>query len=182
MEGGSREERDSWLRRLDRSGVPLLAARIGIALPFILFGLAKTTYPLDFLKVVKEYHLFPLEPPHFINLVAVSLPWLEVILGIALLAGIFVRAAGITIALMLPVFTVAIFLRAIGLDDYTSGKIAFHEIEFDCGCGAGTVVVYEKMIENSLFFLAALIAVFSRSRRFCLEAEGAPASAPPAGA
>ena len=70
------------------------------------------------------------------------------------------------IAVMLAVFTPAILLRALAIQ--AAEGTPFFEIAFDCGCGAGVVVIWQKLLTNTALFLAALIGVFSLSRRFCL--------------
>jgi hypothetical protein len=46
--------------------------------------------------------------------------------------------------------------------------VPFCAISFDCGCGSGEVNVCGKVLENSVLWLLALLALLSRSRRFCV--------------
>jgi len=161
------ERNRSILRRIDETGVAPLVMRLLLGGMFIWMGYQKIGHPIEFLKQVHLYHMLPQEPAVFLNGTAIVLPWLEVVCGVALVAGIFVRGAVALIAIMLVVFTPAIFLRAMAV--HTADGTAFFDIKFDCGCGAGEVLVWQKLLENTGLWLAALLLLFSRSRRFCLE-------------
>lgn len=160
-------EQRSWIRRFDESGIPLLAVRLVLGGLFIWMGANKVGHPVDFLKEIREYHALPESPAIFLNATAIVLPWLEVVAGSALILGIFIRGAAATFALMLAVFTPAILLRALDIRAQTGTP--FFDISFDCGCGAGVVVTWKKLLENSGLFLLSLYGMLSLSRRFCLE-------------
>lgn len=162
---------DSIFSRAARTGVPLLIARLVLGGLFIWMGYNKVTHPTaDFLKAVRQYHALPETPPFFLNASAIVLPWLELICGFALLLGFKLRGAAATIGLMLAVFTPAIFLRAMAVS--AADGTPFMQIAFDCGCGAGEVVIWKKLLENSALFLVAMFVLFSKTRRFCLESDG----------
>ncbi len=156
----------STLRRLDRSGLPLLIARVVLGGLFVYMGTSKVSHPIEFLKQIRLYHMMPEDPPHFLTLTAIVLPWIELLTGVALILGIWLRGAALLIAVMLAVFTPAIFLRAWAIHNQTGTP--FLAIQFDCGCGAGVVVTWKKLLENTGLFFLALYAMISSSRRFCL--------------
>lgn len=156
----------SLIGRLDKTGVPLALARVIIGGLFIWMGVSKVQDPVGFLKQIRLYEMLPESPSHFLNGTAILLPWLEVICGLALIAGVYLRGAGTMIAIMLATFTPAIFLRA--WEIHTVDGKPFFDIAFDCGCGAGEVIIWKKLLSNTLLFLGSLIPVFSGSRRFCL--------------
>lgn len=158
----------SLLGRIDRTGVPLLLARLAIGIVFILMGWAKVQDPINFLKLMRQYRMMDEQTWYvFLNASAVIVPWLEIVCGVVLLAGVAVRPAGIISAGMLLAFTPLILKR--GLELYQADpSVGLCGVNFDCGCGAGQVYLCSKIAENVGLFLAALIVVFSRSRRFCL--------------
>lgn len=156
----------SLVRRLDDSGIPLLLARLGLGYMFIWMGLNKVGHPMEFLKQIHLYEMLPESPGLYMNATAIVLPWLEIICGLALILGVYLRGAALTIALMLAVFTPAILMRALAIQ--TAEGTPFFEIAFDCGCGSGVVITWKKLAENSGLFLAALIPLLSRSRFLCL--------------
>ena len=160
---------ESFLARADRSGWPLLLARLALGVMFVWMGVAKIIDPVEFLKLMRQYHALPESPAYYMNTVAVVLPWAETVCGVALLLGLAVRGAGIVSVIMLAFFTPMIFMRGLELYAGGGGEFAtFCAVNFDCGCGAGVVFVCNKTAENCGLLLAALVAAASRSRRFCL--------------
>jgi len=166
------QERPSLIRRADDTGVPLLLARLVIGALFIYMGIMKLQDPIAFLKQINLYDMLPQQPPYLLNGTAIVLPWLEVVCGIALILGVYLRGSGALIAVMLAVFTPAIFLRA--WEIHTSDGTPFFQIAFDCGCGTGEVIIWKKLLGNAALFLGSLVAVFSQSRRFCLAGRRRP--------
>jgi len=172
--------RPTWWQRLDRTGLPLLLARLALAAVLLIYGAVKIEDPVKFLKLMHQYRVVPDSAYAAMNTMAVVLPWIEVTCGTALLLGVAVRAAGVVAALLLAGFTPLILLR--GLELYHGGAASsFCGVNFDCGCGAGNVYVCNKLAENVGLFLLALIPIFSRSRRLCLGAlwDRARRAAPP---
>lgn len=156
----------SWWRRIDDSGIPLLLARAVLGLTFIYMGGHKLGDPIDFLKLVRQYQMLPETPAIFLNSTAIVLPWLEIVSGVALLLGLRHRGAAACIALMLCVFTPAILLRALRMLNDDGGS--FWDIKFDCGCGAGEVIIWQKLLSNTGLLALAVFALLSSSTRWCL--------------
>ena len=154
------------LRRLDRTGVPLLLARLVLGGMFIRMGAEKIQDPVGFLKLIRQYEMVPESLPLLLNLIAVVLPWLEVFCGLLLIAGTALRGTGVLMLVMLVVFTGAVALRAVGI--FQQGGTAFCAIKFDCGCGGGPTFICRKLIENSGLMFLAVVVLASNARRFCL--------------
>ncbi len=159
--------RVGWIRLLDRSGYPLLIARFVLGVLFIQMGWSKIDDPVAFLKLLREYEMFPTGAFVFENIIALTLPWIEVVCGVLLIVGLFVRGAGLTLLLMLTAFTIVITIRAIGM--YKTGDFkSFCDVAFDCGCGGGLIGMCRKIPENFGLWLLSWIPFLSASRRFCL--------------
>jgi hypothetical protein len=61
-------------------------------------------------------------------------------------------------------FTVLVWRHALEL--HSLGSIPFCAIKFDCGCGAGEVLICYKLVENAgLSALCALLIVWFPSKR-----------------
>ena len=155
----------SWLARLDRIGVPLLIARLFVGVLFVYLAIDKIRDPINFLKLTRQYKLVDEQSAYVLmNLIAVTLPWLEMLCGVVLILGVAVRAAGLLSAGMLVVFTPMILSR--GLELYNLGAAdTFCGVNFDCGCGAGVVFVCPKLLENCAMLLAAVLVVRCRRPR-----------------
>lgn len=157
---------DCLLGRLDRTGVPLLVARLGVGGMFAYLAIMKLRDPIEFLKQIREYAILPTDPPIFLNLTAIVLPWLELLCALLLLVGFWRRGAALLLNGMLAFFTPMLLWRALSI--YRSGTVeAFCDVRFDCGCGTGEVYICRKLAENLLLQIGALIALFSMSQRFC---------------
>lgn len=135
-----------------------LAARWILGLTFIYASLHKILAPAEFAKIVYGYGLFP---EISINLIAVIIPFLELVTGFALIIGFFPRSAAITINGLLLAFIVVL----------TINLIRGHE--FDCGCfSAGQSGYFSSpkvTIVRDIFYLAfgMQIVLFGGDRRSC---------------
>jgi uncharacterized membrane protein YphA (DoxX/SURF4 family) len=134
----------------------LLVARLYAGLMLLIYGIPKLREPSDLLKSVHTYGILPNDPPLLLNLSAVGLPWLEVITGAAILTGVLRRGAGFLSAIVLVVFTSAILMRTFAV--MAADGISFSEVAFDCGCGSGVVIIWQKMIFNGSLIVACLLA------------------------
>ncbi len=155
------------MRWIDGLNVPATAlVRFFIGGLFIWMGWNKVLDPVGFLKQVHLYDTLPVTPGIYLNATAIVLPWLEIVCGVALILGVFLRGSALAIAVMLAFFTPAIFLRAWGI--HTTEGTPFMEVAFDCGCGTGEVIIWQKLLKNTGLLLLTLLILFSRSPRWCL--------------
>jgi uncharacterized membrane protein YphA (DoxX/SURF4 family) len=144
--------------------IPALVARLVLAAVFIYMGLTKAMQPVEFLKLARQYDV--LHHALLLNLVTAILPWLEMFCGLLLLFGIAVRGTAVVLLVMLVPFTVAVMLRAAAMRDVSG--LPFCAIKFDCGCGAGEVLVCRKLGENLILMIFSAMLIFARHHRFCL--------------
>ncbi len=159
----------SIIQRFDEISIPLPALmRIFLGGFFIYAGRNKVLDPFTFLKGIRLYDMLPETPAIFLNGTVVVMPWLEIVCGVALVLGLFRRGAGTLIALMICVFTPAIFLRSLAV--MNEQGISFFAVVFDCGCGTGDEIIWIKLCKNAGLLVLALSTVFSHSSRFCLAA------------
>jgi len=100
---------------------PWLTIRVQLALGifFVAAALPKIVDPPSFAHMVYNYRIVP---GTFINLMAIVMPWIELLCGVALVVGIWREAARTIIAAMLLIFITAI---AINLGRGNA---------IDCGC------------------------------------------------
>lgn len=94
-------------------------ARLVLGGIFIYASMDKIAFPKAFVEIVNNYGILPVS---LAKLVAVSLPWLELILGIFLITGIFIRESSFLLSLLILIFTAAIIYKAL------NGTIG------NCGC------------------------------------------------
>ena len=97
----------------------LLISRLVLGGIFTYASFDKILHPFEFAEVVYNYQLLP---DVLVNIVSLFLPWLELIVGLSLITGIWLHGAVLTCnALLLIFFTTLVFNMARGLD-------------IDCGC------------------------------------------------
>jgi len=135
-----------------------LAVRWILGLTFIYASFHKIISPADFAKIVYGYDLFP---EMFINLIAIVIPFLELVAGFALIIGFYPRSAAIIINALLLAF---ITVLAINL-------VRSHE--FDCGCFSAGQSGYASspkvtLIRDVIYFVFGMqIVLFEGNRRSC---------------
>ncbi len=83
----------------------LKTLRIVFGLVFIAAAVSKAAYPLEFAGIVANYRILP---DSLVNPVALGLPWIELVCGAALITGVAVRGAALTLVLLLCAFTAAL--------------------------------------------------------------------------
>ena len=88
---------------------------------FVLASAHKIMDPAAFAKIIYGYDLFPAAA---INLIAIILPYIELTAGLALIIGVYPRAAAVILSGLLLGFILAISINA------------FRGHVFDCGCFA----------------------------------------------
>lgn len=97
-------------------------ARLGLAAVWIWSGLVKALNPVDFRFAVTAYDLLPTD---IVRPFALTLPIVEIVLGLLLLAGIATRAVAVASALLLLVLIAAIV------------SAWARNLQIDCGCFGG---------------------------------------------
>lgn len=162
-----------------REKLPVLEARLIVGFLFVQLGWNKIQDLPHFHKVVREYDMLPLEPAWLLNGTAIYLPGLEIVLGVAILCGLFRRTAFFLALALLLAFTPAVALRGVELQTEHNQAVAagtekgdpltFCEIAFDCGCGTGEVNVCSKVGANTGLALLCLIGLLSGSQRLTLD-------------
>ena len=147
------------MKRILDNGWIELAARWVLGLTFIYASYHKILAPADFAKIVYGYDLFP---NGAINLIAIGLPFIELLAGLALILGIYPRSAVLIINGMLAAFILAL----------TINLIRGHE--FDCGCFSAKEAGYfssagSTLVRDIIYLLLGLqIFLFSGIRKICI--------------
>jgi uncharacterized membrane protein YphA (DoxX/SURF4 family) len=127
---------------------PLLirVCRIGIGLVMLAAALGKIGDPAAFSTQIHHYRLAPIGAE---NLLAILLPWVELLAGLSLVLGAHARSGAWLSAAMMAVFTLAV------------GTAVARGLDIECGC-FGTAdashVGGMKLAENLLLTGAALVA------------------------
>lgn len=100
-------------------GVTTSAARVAIAGVFVLYGGSKIPLLEGFAASIHNYRLVPVE---FENIIAITLPWIEVLAATALLTRRWLAGGALLSTAMIVMFLVAV-VSAIG-----------RGLDINCGC------------------------------------------------
>jgi uncharacterized membrane protein YphA (DoxX/SURF4 family) len=129
------------------------AARLLLGGVLVVAGLLKMPDPAAAVRAVRAYRLLP---EGLVGPVAFGLPVVEIAVGLALLAGVYVRTAAIAAAVLLAVFLAAV------------GSAWARGLQIDCGCfgGGGQVAAgrtaYPGEVARDLGLLLVALALARR--------------------
>jgi uncharacterized membrane protein YphA (DoxX/SURF4 family) len=148
---------------LARPGVQL-ALRVLLGGFFVYASLDKIANPAAFAKAVYQWQV---GGPVLSNLVAVTLPWVELVAGLMLVAGAWRREAAAVIALLLVVFLAAAgSVLARGIDVQNCGCVSVAAQPQDAAWPpAWTKGVGWFLITRNLLMLAAAAAIVAAPDR-----------------
>ena len=130
-----------------------VVARFGLAAVWLYSGLIKLLNPLESRQAVQAYELLPSD---LVPMVAVGLPAFEVILGLLLVLGLFLRPVAVLSGALLLVFIGGI------ISAWARG------LQIDCGCFGGGgydenagPATYLTEIARDIGFLALAVFVYA---------------------
>jgi len=121
--------------------------RIYLALYFVISGLDKISDLTGFAQSIENYKIMPL---YVVNIIAIVVPWIEVIAGGLLLLGIYIKENSTIIFSLLIVFTLAVI------------SAVLRNLDINCGCqgtNGGQKVGILKIIENIALIIVAFLSI-----------------------
>ncbi|MFI5372811.1 MAG: MauE/DoxX family redox-associated membrane protein [Candidatus Eisenbacteria bacterium] len=146
-----RDETAGGIRRLAPTAAMVRIAQLAIGVVFLWAALGKIGDIGEFARQVHNFHLSPLWSEH---LIAMTLPWVELVAGLALLTGLRARAGAVVVLVLMLVFTVAV------------GAAWARGLDFRCGCfgkASASAIGPAKFAENlGLLALATVSALRGR--------------------
>lgn len=126
--------------------------RLALGGIFIYSSLDKIAHPRAFAEIIANYAILP---GWLVTLPALVLPWLELLAGLLLVAGIWTRSAAALLALLLLAFILALGVNAV------------RGIDVSCGCFSTSADVKENawgLILRDLLILLPAVAILSFGR------------------
>ena len=137
-------------------GPIILICRILLGGIFIYASLDKIAHPAEFAKAIGNYHVLPFGLE---NLLALTLPWLELLAGVALITGVMVDGAAIMVIIMNIVFIFAI------------SQALARGISIECGCFSVTTeggdnIGLQTIIRDIGYLIMGFIVLYRRDNFF----------------
>lgn len=131
----------------------ILIFRLSLGAMFIYVSMDKINDPSTFSDDIRAYQIVPFG---FENFLAIILPWLELLTGLALVIGVMVDGAALLSMGLLVVFIIAI----------SSAILRGFNIECGCGLKEDEIVGAQKLLENTIFFLMGLCIINRTSHKY----------------
>ena len=136
----------------------VLTARIFLGALLVIASADKIADPAAFARSIEDYRLISGTAA---TIAATIIPWMEMLSGLALMAGVIVQASALLSGTLLFVFTLAIISAVVrGLD-------------ISCGCftqdPAASRIGWLKVGENLILFAVAAFLYASKAIRFSLD-------------
>jgi len=132
-----------------------LISRVVVGLVFVIFAVEKIADPKFFANEIGNYNIVP---NSFVNIIAIVLPWIELVAGLLFISGVKIKANSILLSALLLVFIIGVAsAMARGLD-------------ISCGCSKAnpSKVGIPKILENLGLIALCALSYFSKNNRFTL--------------
>jgi len=126
-----------------------LVIRLAIGVLFIYASADKVLHPDKFAVVIYNYRVLPFE---LVNLVAILVPWLEIMIGVTLIFGIWLETSAFLLSALMLGFAVLI------ISAITRG------LNIECGCftlsESGSLVSWRRVIEDLGLMICGIFILF----------------------
>ena len=143
------------MRRIIDNDYLTLIFRLIVGGVFIYASFYKILEPATFAKSIWFYHMVP---GSLINLMAIYLPWLELLVGIGIIFGCNYRGAVVLVNLMMILFMIAL------------ATAVSRGISIDCGCfkaaQATDSSAMDALIRDIGLLVLTVQLLFSKSKKF----------------
>lgn len=140
-----KQRTDHW-RLLVTSPATMLVLRLVIGGIFVYASIDKLLHPDQFAEVIQDYEILPWAA---VNVAAVWLPWLELIVGLSVIAGVWLTASSLVVTGLTAMFIAAIAF-ALGRG------VALHCGCFSTSAGGESARTWTSLWEEGALLLGCL--------------------------
>ena len=142
--------------------IVLLLSRVGLGGMLLWTGIPKIVDPATFMAAITRYELVS---PRTAQITAMTLPWIEFLTGVCLLAGIRLPAALLTCAGMMVLFV------------FAQSSVLARGLSIECGCGLtsdGSPISTATVFRSMMLLSGALVGYGCALASFHTNASAAP--------
>ena len=136
----------------------VLLARVFIGFVFVFASIDKIAQPDDFVVSIANYKLVP---AGIDTMTATVLPWVELLCGLGILAGVFFRGSSLLACVLSILFAIAV------------SSALSRGLDIACGCFSQDPSVgkinWEKLVQTLLLIAFSVFLLFSTSDKFKVE-------------
>lgn len=150
------------MKNILRSRPAFILSRLVLGTVFVVASIDKIAHPDVFADAVAGYQVLP---EALVNIFALIIPWLELVCGVFLVGGVFIRSGSAWLSVMLTVFVVAML-----------SAMARH-LKIDCGCfGAAhaSEVGWARIWEDAGLFVLGIHLFFFGEPGYSKDSRGMP--------
>ena len=123
---------------------------------FIWASYDKIIDPGKFAREISNYRIVPFGLE---NTIAITLPWIELFIGLGLIAGLYINANSFIAGVLLLLFNILVF----------QAMVRGFNIECGCGLKEGQMVGYGKLFENFLLFAGCVFVLKTKEHTMYVE-------------
>lgn len=140
------------MKKLFENKYIAIAARIVLGAVFMYASFDKMANPETFAKIIDNYHLLPYQ---LVNALAIFLPWLELITGLLLITGKWIKGSLLLYNILLVVFIIAL------------SQALIRGLDISCGCfsvnPSSTSEVWLRILEDIiLLFVGVMLFKYTK--------------------
>jgi uncharacterized membrane protein YphA (DoxX/SURF4 family) len=135
--------------------------RVVLAVVFLIAGGSKIAHPWAFVDTIRGYNMLPSE---LIRPFGLALPWLEVMLGLYLLVGLFTRVSALVTAALLVIFLYSLSVQiARGHTGNCGCVVGINNPIVTAFVGGDTIGAWDLVRDSVLLLMALAVALVPRS-------------------
>ena len=131
--------------------------RVILGFVFVYASIHKIADPESFAKSIENYRILPL---FSVNVVSIIVPWIELIVGLFLMFGVFIKASSFIATFLMLFFSLLILVTII------------RGIDISCGCFSSSVstpVGWQKFTENIILSIISFLVYSSNCAYLSIE-------------
>lgn len=129
----------------------ILISRFLVGIVFIIASIDKIAVPELFAINIEGYNILPIS---LINIIAIIIPWIELLCGIFLISGFYLRSSSLIVSIFLVLFILMI----------TSAIL--RGLDIDCGCFGveSSEVSWMRVIEDIILLIMSIHIYYTSSK------------------
>lgn len=138
----------------------ITASRYILGAVFVYASIEKIAFPGEFVAIVKDYRMIP---DQYAPVVAAVLPWLELTLGILLIAGLFIKESAGLISVLLLAFMISLIMKS------RDGVVD------NCGCfgiASGSQKLISLLVRDMALMIMAVVSVLKHPFSLIIQNNG----------